>query len=183
MANGDGWSQGDREELGVLRTRMTNVERAIQSVGDNVAALSAKFDKKSEIPWQALGVMLGFVGLIGGALYWPIREGQSELKSAMVEVTKVLSRDFVTIRELDNRSARTVDERKRLELDITNIERDLVPRGEHTERWRGFDNQVANLQRQIDDQKKAFGDTYSLRDAMQQYRRELDDLRQRVTAR
>lgn len=35
----------------------------------------------------------------------------------------------------------------------------------------------ANLQRQIDDQKEAFGETYSFRDAMQQFRRELDELR------
>lgn len=162
MPHGDGWSQGDREELGILRTRMSNVERAIQSVDANLATLAAKFDKKSEIPWQALGVMLAFVGMIGGALYWPIREGQSELKIAMVEMTKTIARDFVTIRELDNRSARSTDERKRMELDLSNIEKELVPRAEHAERWRSVDNQFSSQQRQIDDIKRFNSDLVSV---------------------
>jgi hypothetical protein len=162
MANGDGWSQGDREELGVLRTRMSNVERAIQSVDSNLATLAAKFDKKSEIPWQALGVMLAFVGMIGGALYWPIREGQSELKIAMVEFTKTLGKEYVTIRELDNRSARTTDERKRMEHVVDSIQKELVPRSELAERWRSFDKQFEYQQRQLDDRKRFESDMVSV---------------------
>jgi hypothetical protein len=33
-----------------------------------------------------------------------------------------------------------------------------------------------NLQRQIDDQNKKFGDTFSLRDALQQMQRRIDQL-------
>lgn len=154
MTTEGGWSQSDREELGVLRTRMTNVERAIQAVGDNVAALSAKFDRKSEIPWQALGVMLAFVGMIGGALYWPIREGQSELKTAMVELTKTVSRDYVTIRELDTRAERTRTDQSRLREDIQSLERETVPRAEHVERWRSTEREFVGMQRQIDDVKR-----------------------------
>jgi len=202
----NGWAQNDREELGVLRTRMSGVERALQDIGASVAALSSKFDKKSEIPWQALGVILAFVGLIGGALYWPIREKTTDLTAATVELNKTIgamaiatnkaifdlsdktngsmfglseriARDYVSVRELDVRSQRTQTEISRLLQDQNALEAQTVPRGEHVERWRSFENQLANLQRQIDDGKKMFGETYSLRDALQAMQREIDRLR------
>jgi hypothetical protein len=202
---GNGWAQNDREELGVLRTRMSGVERALQDISASVAALATKFDKKSEIPWQALGVILAFVGLIGGALYWPIREKTTDLTAATVEINKGLvmasaavnkslydlsektntsifllseriTKDFVSVRELDARSARTQTDISRILQDINAIENAQVPRVEQLERMRSVDAQFGNIQRQVDDIKKSFGETFSLRDALQQMQRRIDQL-------
>lgn len=52
----------------------------------------------------------------------------------------------------------------------------VVPRGEHERVWAQAEQQANNLQRQIDDQKRAFGDTFSLRDALQNMQRRIDTL-------
>jgi hypothetical protein len=164
----------------MLRTRMSVVEKGISDIASGLAALSTKFDKKSEIPWQALGVMLAFVGLIGGALYWPIRETQSELKVAMVEMTKVfggLGAQFVSIRELDARTARGQADFTRINSDIRSIEAAQVPRAEHAERWRSIDRDFANFQGQITQLRNDFGSTYSLKDALARMERELEYLK------
>jgi hypothetical protein len=108
---------------------------------------------------------------VGALAYWPIRETQADLKAIAAKQSDMiagLGDKFVTIRELDGRSSRTTSEMARLNADITSLERVTVPSGEHEEKWGSHDQQVLGLQRQIDDQKKAFGDTFSLRDALQQ---------------
>lgn len=205
---GTGFASSDREELGVLRTRMSGVERTLQDISGAVQALAGKFDKKSEIPWQALGVILAFGGLIGGALYFPIRETTSDLKQASITVngtintlalamhkgnsdlserannaifnlSEKVSKEFVTVRELDARTVRSQTDLSRLREDVKTLDMQQVPRVEQAERFRSFELQFANLQRQLDDIKKAFGDTYSLRDALQEMKREMDRLREK----
>ena len=52
----------------------------------------------------------------------------------------------------------------------------VVPRGEHQRWWASQETADGNLQRQLDEMKKAFGDTFSLRDALQQMQRRIDAL-------
>lgn len=181
--------------IGALQQRVYGLETGLRSIGDNFsnlsarvetlfAGLSSKIEERSR-PQYPLLISIGLFGLaviaaVGGLAYAPIRENQTDLKMAMVEMAKTvgsLGERFVSIRELDGRSGRTQSEMARVNADLKALEAVTVPRGEHTERWRGFDAAVVNLQRQIDDQNKKFGDTFSLRDALQQMQREIDRLR------
>ena len=54
----------------------------------------------------------------------------------------------------------------RLDRDIRDISAQIVSRGEHAERWRRGEAEDLALQRQIDDVRKNFGATDSLRDAL-----------------
>lgn len=174
-----GWTHRDREELGGLRARMTQFERGLTEISAAVHGLAAKFDKTQEPKWQAYGVMVTVMIAIGGLLYWPIRETQADLKASNNElIFRIggIGDRFMTIREGDARSARGAIDLKRLGDDVNQIEQQLVPRGELTERWRSFEGSLGNMQRQLDDQKKLFGDTFSLRDALQTMQRRLDIL-------
>lgn len=180
--------------IGALQQRVFGLESAMRALGDSqsslasrvetlFAGLSSKIEERSR-PQYPLLISIGLFGLaviaaVGGLAYAPIRENQSDLKLAMVEMAKTvgsLGEKFVSIRELDGRSSRTRSEMDRVNSDLKALEAVTVPRGEHTERWRGFDASVLGLQRQIDEQNKKFGDTFSLRNALQQMQRRIDQL-------
>lgn len=180
-----GWSQSDREELGILRTRMVAFEKDLQDLGtaiqqqfgaisNTIAALSGKLDERGKIPWPALGVMLAFLTTIGGLVWWPVAKEQSRVETAIIELTKAQIGNgdrFVSFRELDMRAARTGAEMSRMREDVQAIDRVTVPRGEHEEKWRGHDRQIESVQRQIDDLKKFNTDLVSARDFL----KNLDD--------
>lgn len=187
-------SEEAQVNIGALQQRVYGLESGLRTINDNFSSLSArvetlfaglssKIEERSR-PQYPLLISIGLFGLaviaaVGGLAYAPIRENQSDLKLAMVEMAKTvgsLGERFVSIRELDGRSSRTRSEMERVNADLKALESVTVPRGEHTERWRGFDSAVVNLQRQIDDQNKKFGDTFSLRDALQQMQRRIDQL-------
>lgn len=60
--------------------------------------------------------------------------------------------------------------------DIRAINVSIVPRGEHEGHWTNTAAELANLQKQIDQQRSDFGSTYSLRDALADMQKRLDKL-------
>ncbi|TXM68307.1 hypothetical protein [Methylobacterium sp. WL120] len=64
----------------------------------------------------------------------------------------------------------------RLQRDLDELQKEIVPRGEHDKIWRGFEQRDADLQRQIDETKKAYEGTFSLRDALQLMQKRIDSL-------
>lgn len=72
-----------------------------------------------------------------------------------------------------------IDRFRRLESAAADTAKSIVPRGEHEQRWTATGETQATMQRQIDEIKKSFGDTFSLRDAMQQLQRRIDMIEQR----
>jgi len=147
-----------------------------QSLQASLGSLSAKLDERSRPQWQLYvtfaGFLLTFTTVVGTLAYWPIRDDTNELK---VAVRRFEDR-AVTRSELTDRRAVLEDRIKRIEADIQAVEAGIVPRGEHQEKWRGIDQGISNLQRQIDDLKKQFGETFSLRDALLQMQRRIDAL-------
>lgn len=163
--------------IGALQQRVFGLEQAVTNISQQLTSISQQIASGSKPNWSVLvstaGFCLLFAGAIGGLAYAPIRENQSDLKAAMIEMAKVQSAmgdRFVTIRELDVRSVRTREEMARLNTDLN---------AQEASQRRELEQASANLQRQIDDQKKAFGDTFSLRDALQQMQRRIDSLETR----
>jgi hypothetical protein len=68
----------------------------------------------------------------------------------------------------------TDDRIARIVKDIDEINKAIVPRGEHDKIWRGFEQRDADLQRQLDETKRAYTDTFSLRDALQLIQKRID---------
>jgi hypothetical protein len=192
MPNGSGrmMSEEASVNIGALQQRVYGLETGQRSMADSVSALSSKVEtlfaslaskiEERSRPQYPLLISIGLFGLavvssVGWLAYAPIRENQTDLKIALVELSKALAKDFVTIRELDNRSARTTDERKRLEQDVNGIQKELVPRAEHAERWRSVDKQFEYQQRQLDERKRFESDMISVPSF-------LKDLNERVRA-
>lgn len=60
--------------------------------------------------------------------------------------------------------------------DIRQLNDNIVTRGEHTQHWAKTDADIASLQKQIDQVRSDFGNTYSLHDALGDLQKRLDRL-------
>jgi hypothetical protein len=131
--------------------------------GASVALLSTKIDglftqqaEQNKAPWPTLISAAGFILVLAG--------GYSTLQTAPIKAdierlekgTQTLSRDS--------------------SAEFKEIRNMIVPRGEHEQRWANAAANTANIQRQLDDNAKAFGNTYSLRDALSDLNRRLDKM-------
>lgn len=183
-----------RYNIGALEQRVYGLEQGVAGLSSQISGLSQQIAASGKTNWSVIigfgGIALSFMIAIGGMAYWPIREAQADLKTTVAELSKgsalalaesnktiaalanqtamqfsAVGDKFVTIRELDARGNRTRQDVDRLNTDMNAL--DLNMR-------RAMEQGDANLQRQIDDQKKAFGDTFSLRDALQNMQRRID---------
>lgn len=178
--------RSQRDLAGSLAELSSHLDSTIKSleagIGRQMDALSTKIEERSRIPWPALGVMLSFLVVIGGMAYYPIQNTQARLEATLLRFDE----RFVN-KELEWRLAATAQRRddfqrpaearfERVESDISGIRKEIVPRAEHAEKWRGADHQRGDLQRQVEELKRQFGDTFSLRDALIQMQRRIDAL-------
>ena len=185
-----------RYNIGALEQRVYGLEQGVAGLSSQISGLSQQIAASGKTNWSVIigfgGIALSFMIAIGGMAYWPIREAQGDLKvtvgelnkattAAFAETNKTIATlanqtalqfsaaadKFVTIREVDARGGRTRQDIERLNIDLN--AQDVILR-------RSIEQGDANLQRQIDDQKKQFGDTFSLRDALLQMQRRIDQL-------
>lgn len=112
----------------------------------SINALAANLADRNKPQWQAIGVALTFVVIMGGLVYWPIREQTGDVKSALALVAEKM----VTREELDWRSERGQEDRARTDTAISDLRGTMVTRAEWQERNASRDNENANTQRQID---------------------------------
>jgi hypothetical protein len=158
-----------RYNIGALEQRVYGLEQGVAGLSSQISGLSQQISASGKTNWTVIigfgGIALSFMIAIGGMAYWPIRETQSDMKANIAKLTDIqasFAEKFVSIRELDARSSRSTDERRRLEQDIDGIQKDLVPRAEHTERWRSVDKQFEYQQRQLDERKRFEADMISV---------------------
>ena len=146
-----------------------------------IAALSTNLAERAKPQWQALSVMLAFAAILGGLAYMPIREATNDLKTASVETNKSIqslasemNKSFQTLaattvsrQEMDWRSDRDTEGRKRTDDSIASLRDVMVYRNEWMERNLSRDHDieniradavrdVTNLQRQLDQQRSDF---------------------------
>lgn len=161
------------------------VEQSIASLSNEtrnaLTSLSNEFRSNQKPQWQAIGVALTFAVVLGGLVYWPIRENQADMKQQLRDLSgSALSvegfKDFKATYDSNRLVSRQDNDTKlaSIQANIATVTLQTVPRGEHERIWQADQYRFTDLQRQIDDQKKAFGDTYSLRDTILDLKTRLD---------
>jgi hypothetical protein len=193
----------DDAKLAALDQRVLGLERGVHDlstqltsrfaeVGTAIAGLTAKLDERSKTPWativSAMGVVLAIVVAGGQLAKAPLDTAISRLErdtmslstntvplssfgdfKGAYENNRVLARQ-----ELDARFARVDSQIARVEEHTRSVATDIVPRGEHEERWRSEDRDIQSMQRQVDELKTAFGGIYGARDVIIDLRGRLD---------
>lgn len=74
---------GFRGDLRTVQTTMAT-KGEVAALVESIASLSSKLEAARAPNWQALGVVVTVLALIGGILYWPIREQTNDLKMLML---------------------------------------------------------------------------------------------------
>jgi hypothetical protein len=157
-----------------MRSGFRQIEQSFASFTNetraSINALATSLAERNKPQWQALGVMLAFATALGGLAYWPIREATNDLKASVA----VIVDKMVTQKELEWRSARSAEDRARMEAAIAELREAQVPRAELERVWQSFDQRFSDHQRQLDDVKQAQGSVYGQRDIILDLRERLD---------
>ncbi|WP_245425841.1 hypothetical protein [Rhizobium sp. J15] len=163
-----------------MRAGFKQMESAMGAVAaemrNSVAALSATIAERNKPQWQAMGVVLTFCAMLGGLAYWPINSATTDLKSAVA----VILEKMVTQKEMEWRTARGAEDRKRTDDAIADLRSSQVPRQELERVWTSDDQQKAALQKQIDELKQAQSNTYNARDFMLDLRERQDRMERQL---
>jgi hypothetical protein len=105
--------------------------------------------------WQTIvtsvGVLVAILGSLGALAYLPIRNGMDQLSAE----TRLLRDTTVPRAEHFERWRRFDDDIKGLDAAINRNADRIVPRGEHEEKWRSNERLVSELQRQVDELRRA----------------------------
>jgi hypothetical protein len=156
-----------------IESSMTALSSEMRS---SVAALSANLAERSRPQWQALGVALTFAAMLGGLAYLPVREATSDLKGAVA----MLSERMVTQKEMEWRTARGAEDRKRTDEAIIDLRANAVSRNEWSERNHARDGEIAELGRRINEIRQDVGSQYTTRDVLLSTQSEVKDLRNQL---
>jgi hypothetical protein len=120
-------------------------------------------------------VALTFAAMLGGLAYLPIREATSDLKGAV----SILTEKMVTQKEMEWRTARGAEDRKRQDDAMIDLRTNAVSRNEWSERNHARDGEVAELSRRIDELRQQVGGIYGASDVIKDLQNEVKILRQR----
>jgi len=187
-----------RLEPAAIEQRVQNLEQGVKdhqaqtaaqfnSLSQQIANLSTKLDERAKIPWPALGVMLSFLTVVGGLVWYPVkaeldRHGRvvEKMQDELITSKEVEYRLGTSGQRRDDWQRSAEDRMRRNEARIDDVTKLIVPRGEHEEKWRSNDRQFTDTQRQLDEIKKAYSDLYSPRDALTNLQRRLEDVERRL---
>lgn len=160
-------------EVGTLQGDFTDIKSTIagfdRKIDAGLAAINAKLDERGRFQWGPIGALAGtMVGVV--ALFWQVSMRPTDTAIQRLEtLTSDMSRSFISREEV-----RTG--RERFDRDLKILQDQVVPRGEHAEKWRANDTAFVTVQRQIDDIRKESGATYTLRDKVMDLNKRLDEV-------
>ncbi len=165
-----------------MRSGFRQIEQSFTSFTNETRlalnTLSSSLAERNKPNFQALGVMLTAMVVLGGLLYWPIRETTTDLKQTL--------RDYVATsvsrQEMDWRSTRGAEDRDRTDESIKDLRLASVTRAEWGERNHARDNEIAEINRRLDEIRQEVGAVYGTRDVIIDLKKEVDTLRQRLSS-
>lgn len=171
----------------------SNMNTGFQNVNANISALANDFRATGKTQWP---IIIGFctvsITILGGLGYLAlqpikdnltqIREDAKTLSSSTATGIATIVDKMVTQKELEWRTARGAEDRQRTEASIKELREEQVPRKELDRVFNSYDQQRADIQRQLDEVKQAQGSVYGARDILLDLRERIDRIeRQRLS--
>jgi hypothetical protein len=173
--------------LSALETRVESIAGSLTEVVSAVRGLGDKLDLRGRTPWgviwSALATIAGVITMIGGLAYYPLKDGQADLKGALLliqdkadkrieqltanQVTRAehevhwraQDRDYDFMRDrigrVEARAVKGVDEMKAA---LQRLEDRVVSRSELAARFDAQDRITGMLRGEVDEHIRAFND-------------------------
>jgi len=169
----------------------SNMNTGFQGVNANLAALSNELrtNGRTQWPviWSAIAVGVGILSGLGFMALQPIKDSVAQVRedakaqtlSTSQSISSVVDK-MVTQKEMEWRTARGAEDRKRTDDSIADLRAATVSRNEWSERNHARDGEIAELGRRIDELRQEVGSVYGTRDVIVDLKRDLNTLRQKV---
>lgn len=169
----------------------SNMNTGFQGVNANLAALSNELRNsgKTQWPviWSAIGVGVVILSGLGFMALQPIKDNTGRLEEAVIRVSENTQASFakindsmVTQKEMEWRTQRGAEDRKRADDALADLRTNTVTRNEWQERNLARNGEIAELGRRIDELRQEVGSIYGTRDVIADLKKQIDTLRQRV---
>jgi hypothetical protein len=131
---------------------------------------------------QTVTVVSLFVAGFWGAVILPLKTALDDIDKSKLTVNEHGEFKYRLDRELSEIREKAKDFALRLELqphwaELTRLQSDIVPRGEHLEHWRSVDQQFIELKREIDAVRSQVGNTYTLGDEIKRLQHDMELMR------
>jgi len=123
---------------------------------------------------QTVTVVAMFFAGFWAAVISPMVSRQDKIETKIEWFTKDNRADFLSIHEHQEFKQRVDKTLDAMSLELIRLREGQVTRGEHLQKWASDAGVIVNIQRQIDDIKRDFGQTYSLKDALSEMQKRLE---------
>jgi len=169
----------------------SNMNTGFQTVNSAISTLSNELraSGRTQWPaiWAALSVGVAILTGLGFMALQPIKDSiatiREDAKAQATDTSTSISAivdKMVTQKEMEWRTQRGTEDRKRSDEAISALRDAQVPRQEMERVWQSDDQRFSDLQRQIDDANNRFGNTYTLSDYIKRLTDRLDAVEQRT---
>jgi hypothetical protein len=169
----------------------SNMNTGFQGVNANLAALSNELRSsgKTQWPviWSAIGVGVVILSGLGFMALQPIKDNSGRMEDAIVRLSEAnrtsvsdLNEKMVTQKEMEWRTQRGAEDRKRADDALNDLRALTVTRNEWSERNHARDGEIAELGRRIDELRQEVGSQYNTRDVLISTQSEVKDLRNQL---
>lgn len=180
----------------------SNMNTGFQTVNAAIGTLSNELRNsgKTQWPviWSAIGVGVVILSGLGFMALQPIKDNNGRLDESIVRLSEAnqtaiarlaettqasitkITENMVTQQEMEWRTARGAEDRKRADDALTDLRTNTVTRNEWQERNLARNGEIAELGRRIDELRQEVGSIYGTRDVIADLKKQIDTLRQRV---
>ncbi|WP_434733774.1 hypothetical protein NL154_05750 [Rhizobium sp. YTUHZ044] len=157
----------------------SNMNTGFQGVNANLAALSNELRSAGKTHWPvifaALSVVITILAGLGFLSLQPIKDNTARLETALAR----LAETTVSQNEMEWRTQRGAEDRKRQEESVNDLRATTVSRNEWSERNHARDGEITELSRRIDELRQQVGGIYGATDVIKDLQNEVKMLRQR----
>lgn len=173
-----------RTNQSAFKSDITEIKTAISSL---MSEMKVRNQTQWPVIWTAIGVVTGVISLLGGVLIYPMRNDMAKQEMRLDKIVDVM----VTGHDLDTRLTvsgarrddwqRNSEGRSESNRDaIEKLQSEIVPRGEHDQRYAAIEREFADKQRQLDELRGRSDSLYGPRDELTRLSKEVDDLRAHI---
>lgn len=169
----------------------SNMNTGFQNVNANISALANDFRATGKTQWPIIigfcSVTITVLGGLGFLALQPIKDNIAQIREDAKILTTSTSTSIATLvdkmvtqKELEWRTARGAEDRKRTDEAIVDLRANSVSRNEWSERNLARDGEIAELGRRINEIRQDVGSQYTTRDVLLSTQSEVKDLRNQL---
>ncbi|MBD8651463.1 hypothetical protein IFT66_10275 [Rhizobium sp. CFBP 13726] len=178
-------------QIAQVDSRMT---QGFSEIASQIRGLVDDIRGGSKTQWPVLislcAVSVSILGGLGYLALQPIKDNITQIRedakgqaSGTSSALSTIVDKMVTQKEMEWRTARSAEDRARMEGSLKEVRDAQVPREELTRIWANYDQRFQDQQRQVDELKQAQGSVYGARDVIMDLRQRLDRVeRERIAS-